>query len=288
MTELQVKISRSDTHAVVTVTSTSEDDEAGRPKLDVEFCQDVSGSMGSGCGAGGVSRIKLCKETLKFTLRHLREHRMGLTTFDSEAKVHIPFQTVGQDISSLDALVHQMMVGSATNLSAGLQKALLELQGGANEDDGSDQARVRYLMVFTDGVANQGIVDQERLSRLIQSHQDEIQGTVKVCIFAFGDQCNHDLLQGLSSSVGGNYYELKTGEDIPTAIGEALGTALETRQQNLEFLVPPDLMETMPGEDPGFSDLLRNESRSRLFRLMDPDAFKDGLFTFPLPRLFSL
>ena len=284
MSKVQVQIVRDDTHAVVTVTNTesaSDDHLTQQPQIDLSFCQDVSGSMGGGCEVqtgGYVSRLDLCKHTLQFILRYLKGHRVGLTSFDLDTYQVIPFQTVGEDLSGLTQKISTMRPGSSTNLSAGLQQSLLNL---ASATEGVDQeaGRVRYLMVFTDGQANAGLTKEAKLLTLLQQHLAKIEGSVRVALFAFGEGCNHDLLQRLATGVDGVYYALTSAEDIPSAIGEVFGTALETRQQNLELLVAPEVMETMPGEKATFPDLLRGESRSRLFRLMDPGNFGTGHLT---------
>jgi Mg-chelatase subunit ChlD len=295
MSTVHVQISHSDTHAVVTVTNTEPvGDPTTRAKhqIDTVYCQDISGSMGivaSGTVEGGHfsgTRLQLCQETIVSTLRHAAtsgQHRLGLVAFDNEAETKIPIQTVDTGtISTLEGQIRLMEPRGATNLSAGLQKALMELGPVEPSEGGSGGARIRYLMVFTDGMANQGVVTQEGLTRIIQAHRSQMDkgATVRVCLFAFGDQCNHELLQGIAADVDGTYYSLRSAEDIPAAIGEAFGTALETRQQNLEFMVGADLMETGSGEKPGFPDLLRGESRSRLFRLMNPETFREGGFNF--------
>jgi Mg-chelatase subunit ChlD len=281
MTDLSVNVYRNDTHAVVKVTNHELGEVTNKPMIELEFCQDVSGSMGTTCaiqssqGTAPASRLELCQATLKFTLRYLQGHRVGLTSFDSDARVVFPLQTVGDDSTEIEHHIQQLRPGSSTNLSGGLQKSLLELQ----ESDGS-ATRVKYLMVFTDGMANAGIVEESGLTALLKNHLEDIPGNVRVVLFAFGNGCNHDLLQKLSESVDGTYHSLQTADDIPTAIGEAFGTALETRQQNLEFVVAPELMEPMSGEQAGFTDILRGESRSRLFKLMDPETFAQESFNF--------
>jgi len=288
MSNLIVKVYRNDTYAVVTVTNHEDEDGTceSKPKIDLEFCQDVSGSMATQCsiqstqGSASVTRLQLCQATLQFIIRYLKNQRMGLTSFDSNSKVVVPFQTVGDDLSVIEQRIGQLVPGSSTNLSGGLQTSLLELQATRDSEVVNDVTRVKYLMVFTDGDANSGIIDESKLITLLKTHIETIQGNVRVVLFAFGEGCNHDLLQNLAEGVGGSYYSLQTADDIPTAIGEAFGTALETRQQNLEFIVPPELMDTMPGEEPSFPDILRGESRSRLFRLMDPETFGQGIFKF--------
>lgn len=285
MSGVKVNIVRNDTHAVVTVTNTEPEQAIGEGEtgtksiLDVSFCQDVSGSMGC-CGelqgAAATTRLDLCKTTLKFVLRYLKGHRVGLTSFDFETATVIPSETVADDTSGLEQRISSMRPGSSTNLSAGLQRSLLDLT--ASSADGLE-GRVKYLMVFTDGIANAGLTTEPQLLALLREHISQIQGNVRVALFAFGSGCNHDLLQNLAAGVDGTYYSLESAEDIPSAIGEVFGTALETRQQNLDLGYPADLMETMPGEKPSFPDLLRGESRSRLFRMMDPASFAEGKFT---------
>ncbi len=241
--------------------------------IDVVFCQDVSGSMGSNVtskdGSWFGTKLKLCQETQKFVVERLNENRLGLVTFDCYVNTVYPLSKVVNQKEAIHNIM-SMFPGSSTNLSGGLHEAFKQLAK-------SDVATVKYLIVFTDGIANDGIIAHEGLVNLVKQHSGEIPGGLKLVILGYGQDCHTDLLQEMAHQVDGSFHYLSNAEDIPIAIGEEFGTALQTRQQNLELHFDPTVIEPVDydGKNGSFKigDLLKDESRQILFELHDLSTF---------------
>lgn len=237
-------------------------------KISVVICQDSSGSMSSNCSStSGIyaSKMKVCQQTTKFIAERLRAHHIGVVSFDSNVSSPISLAPIS-DIQQFNRIIDNIHPGSCTNLSGGLH-ASFEMMKTATSD-------VKYLMAFTDGMANVGITDRASLTRMIQSSIDEI-GNVKLVLFGYGDDCDTELLQNIAQDVGGSYHYLKTLEDIPLALGEEFGTALETRQQNVTISTSPNTILINKHSN---NDLLRQEEKKYLFRIEDSGSFAENTF----------
>jgi hypothetical protein len=241
--------------------------------IDIVFCQDVSGSMATNITSKDNSwygtKLQLCQETQKFVVNKLKNNRLGLVSFDSIVKDICQLDKVNV-VSSMNAKIMSMYPGSCTNLSGGLHSALKMISN-------SDESTVKYLIVFTDGLANEGIVSKEGLVNLVKENVPNVPGSMKLVILGYGKDCDNDLLQNMADEVDGSYHYLSNAEDIPTAIGEEFGTALQTRQQNLILKTNPLIAECLDytGIDGelNLGDLLQSESRNFLFKIHDMVEF---------------
>jgi len=115
-----------------------------------------------------------------------------------------------------------------TNLSGGVLKAL-ELLKGAAPLDGA----VRRCMVFTDGMANQGITDPEHLAKVIL----EFRGKIGISTFGYGQDHDSALLEKLAQD--GAFYFVNNPDAILSAFGTELGGLLTTAAQNVTLRLTP-------------------------------------------------
>ena len=246
--------------------------------IDIVFCQDVSGSMGSSVAAKDNSwygtKLQLCQETQKFVVNKLKNNRLGLVTFDSSVREVYQLDKVSSAVSVNNSIM-SMRPGSCTNLSGGLHAALKMMSK-------SEETTVKYLVVFTDGLANEGIITEDGLRNLVKENTPCVLGGMNLVILGYGKDCNNDLLQRMADEVEGSYHYLSNAEDIPTAIGEEFGTALQTRQQNLSLKTDPAVAECVDyiSNDGILSlgDLLQSESRNFLFEIHDREEFSKQKF----------
>jgi hypothetical protein len=213
--------------------------------------------------------MKLCKEAIKFILSRLGDKRLGITTIDSNVKRILPLSSVTDKKATIQ-LIESIFPGSYTNLSKGLSDSLREMET-------SDETRVKYILVFTDGCANEGVITKDGLLNLMQRGMSKSKG-INVVIMGYGNDCNSTLLQSLAEDLNGSYHQLNCAEDIPIAMGEEFGTALQTCQQNIILKYDSAIMTPMfdtnaSGDKEGTSyvgDLLLSEERLFLFKLTDP------------------
>ena len=262
-------------YAVLQLENISKDSDENEQdiKIDIVFCQDVSGSMSSSVHSQDKSwygtKLQLCQETQKFVISKLNKNRVGLVTFDSNVKEVYKLDSI-VSISDMNRIIMSIYPGSCTNFSGGLHQSLKMIEQ-------SDESSVKYLIVFTDGLPNEGITTDEGLIALINEHVPAVKGGMKLVILGYGEDCNSTLLQRLADEVDGSYHHLSNAEDIPKAIGEEFGTAIQTRQQNLSLKFNPSVMVCQDFKTSSdtieIGDLLKSETRKLLFEIKDQEAF---------------
>lgn len=162
-------------------------------------------------------------------------------TFDSEVRLDMPLERMDNaGRTKAEGIVRRLHPGSTTNLSGGALKAVDVLDASADaEARGKDkQGRTRAVMLFTDGLANQGIRDTPRLvaavSGALSTASAKCGGPISMFTFGFGADHSEDCLRALatSSGAGGLYYYVNTADDIPNAFADALGGLTSVVAQN--------------------------------------------------------
>jgi len=165
---------------------------------DYVFVLDVSGSMQGKLAtlAHGVAETMKQMET---------GDRFRIVTFSNDANditrgfIDANPQTVQEWTDKVAALQPQ----SGTNIYAGLELAIKNL----NND------RATSVILVTDGVANEGIIDPKEFRKLLQSND------VRVFGFVMGNNANWPLMRTIADSSGGFYSAVSNNDDI---IGQIL------------------------------------------------------------------
>jgi Ca-activated chloride channel homolog len=122
-------------------------------------------------------------------------------------------------LQSLIARVQGLQVEGGTNLFAGMRLAL----------QGLDRERATSLVLVTDGVANEGVVDGPSFAKLL-SETD-----VRVFGFLMGNSANWALMQLITDSSGGFYMPLSNADDLGGQL--ALAREKMTHQAMYDFAV---------------------------------------------------
>jgi len=214
------------------------DSSASRAPLDLVLAIDVSGSM------RGI-KMNLMKKTLELLITRsgLRTNdRVSLVTFDSRVMTKLPLLEMGAEgRARAEAIVKGLEPGSATNLSGGLLKAIDVF---ASDAATASEGRTRSVLLFTDGLATDGIRHTPTLvdtvSKAIADASSRA-GTINLFAFGFGsdhsDECLRKLAAGTSS--GSMYYYVASPEDIPTAFADCLGGLVSVVAQNAVLSLSP-------------------------------------------------
>jgi Ca-activated chloride channel family protein len=164
---------------------------------DYVFVLDVSGSMGT--------KLATLKAAVEGALRALQPgDRVRVIKFsDAAAEVTSGFVKFGED-AEMDSLretidqIELLQIEGGTNLYAGLALAF----------QGLDADRATAVMLVTDGVANEGLVDGPSFAALLAEKDVRVHG------FLLGNSANWPLMQLLTEASGGFYQAVSNADDI--------------------------------------------------------------------------
>ncbi|HLQ37801.1 MAG TPA: VWA domain-containing protein, partial [Planctomycetota bacterium] len=179
-------------------TTTPTADRQDLPPLNLGLVIDCSGSMQD---QGKMDQVQ---RGLALMVDRLRPgDRVALVAYDDEARLERASQVLG-DGRWLRRAIQDLHPGGSTNLHAGLMLGLHEVQehqrqGGSNR-----------VILLTDGIANRGVVDPERIlddARTVVGHGIDL-STIGV-----GRDLNTDLLDKLARGGHGLFHFVADGKD---------------------------------------------------------------------------
>jgi len=219
--------------------SAPEDANAARAPLDLVCCIDKSGSMRG-------EKMQLMKNTLELLVKRtgLRpSDRVAFVTFDSKVTVDLPLTAMdGAGRSRAEDVVKKIQPGSTTNLSGGALKAI-DIFASDSGRPTAGAAATRAVLLFTDGLATDGIRDTPRLVAAVEGalSQASQRGPISLFNFGFGADHSEELLKALAqgSGAGGQYYFVNNADDIPNAFADCLGGLVSIVGQNAKLNISP-------------------------------------------------
>ena len=197
-----------------------------RLPLNLSLIVDRSGSMSG-------DKLEYVKEAAIHTLRLLTEmDRVSVVTYDDEVDVLAPSQALSpKSRDDLIKRVRQVRTGGMTNLSGGWFTGCDQIADYLTSD------YLNRALLLTDGLANQGVTDQEAL--VYQAKELRRRG-IMTTTFGVGADFNQFLLQGLADAGGGHFYFIEKPNQIPDYFKGELGEMLATvaREITLEVGAP--------------------------------------------------
>jgi Ca-activated chloride channel family protein len=203
-----------------------------RAPLSVHIVLDVSGSMTG-------PAIEDAKQAAEAAVGKLEPgDDFSMVTFSNTAQVLVADGPIGPRRGQVLARIHGVEAGGGTNISSGLDLGYTEARSPAAGDDA-----VRIVMLLSDGHANAGDTDPQRLSeRAARAFQDGIQTSA----FGLGPDYDAALMSGIADRGAGGYYYLADSSQIEPALAREIDARLRPVATALEVRVRlrPDISAT--------------------------------------------
>jgi Ca-activated chloride channel homolog len=159
---------------------------------DYSYVLDISGSM--------QGKLHTLANGVTQALGTMRpDDRFRVVTFNDQAKEVIGWTSASSNnVRQAIEVVKSLRTGGGTNVYEGVQLGLKNL----------DADRATSVVLVTDGVANQGIVEPARFHRLLAAHD------VRVFGFLMGNSANWPLMRTIAEATGGFYAAVSNDDDI--------------------------------------------------------------------------
>jgi len=223
------------THALCSLSAPEipEEAEDKRPGLDIVAAIDKSGSMAS------ENKLEYVKKTLQFLIDKIMRDRdsCGIVLFDSNVATLSDMKRMTAGVrQQVSALVAREQPGTCTNLSGGLLQSLEMLLGMAVAN------KVASVLLFTDGLANEGITDTTQLQNAVRTMLERkkiADRRITVHCFGYGKDHNASMLRCISEVGGGMYFFINGPDEIPTAFASCIGGISSVVAQNISLVVTP-------------------------------------------------
>lgn len=200
-------------------------EEKERKPAQIALVIDTSGSMREG------RRLELVKDALEELIDELRpSDRVGIVTFGSSGRVLLPMQKVrgGHD---LIRAIDRLRPNGSTNAAQGLELGYEMLRENARRD------WIHRVILFSDGVANQGITGFDEILDWVRRDSDQI--TLTTIGVGMGNY-NDILMERLADAGDGQYAYVDDYEEALRILRDNLTGTLEIIARNTKAQIEFD------------------------------------------------
>ncbi|MGE0495756.1 MAG: VWA domain-containing protein [Vulcanimicrobiota bacterium] len=173
-------------------------EEVTRPDLNLALCLDRSGSM------AGLPLAHAKQAATHLVERLSPSDKASLVAFGSHAQVLAGCRTM-EDPGPLLTQLQAIQVDGCTALHMGWHTACRQAEHG------SEPTRLNRVILLSDGQANEGLTDPDRVAAEVADWQRRGVTTTTV---GLGLHYNEDLLAGMAQAGGGNFYHVQDSDQL--------------------------------------------------------------------------
>lgn len=224
-------------------------------------------------------KLKFVKDAASFLVQRLgAADRLSLVTYSDNVQVVLtPSPAVHKD--SMVQAIQSVRAMGTTNLSGGW------LQGTTLLDEGADDGALRRVLLLTDGLANQGVTDPERLAAMAQQKRDQ---GIMTTTMGVGLDFNEDLLTRMATEGGGAFYFIDSPDQAPQIFARELTDLMSVVGQNLVITVTLDRHVQLIRQLNAYPK--QSSANQTVFRLGDlyGDETKILVLELAIPALYTL
>jgi Ca-activated chloride channel family protein len=188
-----------------------------RTPLNISLVIDRSGSMEG-------DKLKHAKLAAQYVVDQLSaEDYVSIVQYDDAVQVVSTSNRVG-DKQLLKRKIDAIQAGDSTNLGGGM------LEGYNQVKSTYKSGFVNRVLLLSDGLANVGITSVDELQRIAKNKNLE-QG-ITISTFGLGLDYNENLMTNIAEYGSGNYYFIRTPEEISSIFQRELNGLLNVVAQN--------------------------------------------------------
>ncbi|HEX6308995.1 MAG TPA: VWA domain-containing protein [Longimicrobiales bacterium] len=188
-----------------------------RLPLNLSLVLDRSGSMHG-------DKLHAARDAAALLVRRLSpEDVVSVVAYDDQV-VTVAAPARGAEQALLPREIERIETGGSTNLSGGW------LRGRELVAQNRIECGVNRVILLTDGLANVGIIDPQRLTGLAAQAQRE---RITTTTIGFGADYNEGLLRAMADAGGGNMYYIERTDQAASIFADELQGLLDLGAQNV-------------------------------------------------------
>jgi len=244
-------------YMTVGLNSNMEAEEFERKKLNLVVVLDKSGSMDNGFDeyyydrygnrreveTEGRSKMEVAKDAVGSVAEQLGEgDRLGVVSFDSNAHVERRLRPV-RNTERAKSSVRRITADGSTSLSDGMDEATAMLREFENADPAEYENRIVFV---TDAMPN---TDETRRSELLRRIEENANRGVHTTFVGVGVDYNTELVEGITSVRGANYFSVHSAEEFEDRMDEGFEYAVTPLVYDLSVEVDGAEVEWVYGTD---------------------------------------